>query len=198
MYRRLCVFLSSLALITVTVDTSSAFAQRRRSTGWAYAGATAGVLVPAFVAQVIMVKPEDEGESATSKARILAATTGYYASLVWGSSVGYYYSGNTRYATWSGIGKTAILGASIGADFAFQKKDSHPYLIALGTMAVLLWEVGDFVYLYRDVNKQNAKRRATVSVPKIFTVPRAIVDLGVTPRIEIAEDRFSLSLGGAF
>ncbi len=178
----LVVLLSALCVL----GPAPAAADSERSTGWAYAAGAAGVLVPGWIGTALIPGTEDDRGIG---ARDVAAMTGLYAALAWGTSAGYLYSGNTRYALIGGLGKTALLGGAIGASVAFEA-DGHPYLMAMGVSLALTWSIVDYALLYRDVRRQNERRAgALLSAPG---------GRGITPAVSLSNDGLGLSLSGRF
>jgi hypothetical protein len=149
---------AQIAAVAVLLGGGPALADDDRSVGVAYALSTAGVVVPTWSAIALM--PQDEGPL-TASPRTVAAVSLAVASLTWGPSAGYFYSGNHRYAVGSGLGKTGLLGAGYLLHRTLDPDDGHPYVMSLGVMAVALWGFGDFLFLRRDVRRQNERRHAS-------------------------------------
>jgi hypothetical protein len=153
---------AQITAVAVLLSSSGpALADEHRSVGLAYALSTAGVVVPTWSAIALM--PREEGPL-TASPRAVAAVSLAVASLTWGPSAGYFYSGNHRYAVGSGLGKTGLLGAGYLLHRTLDPADGHPYVMSLGVMAVALWGVGDFLFLARDVRRQNERRQASSPV----------------------------------
>jgi hypothetical protein len=149
--------LACLAVAAMLLYAPPARADDERSVGWAYAISTTAVLVPMWSATAIM--PNDERPFAWSP-RTIAGASLAYTSLVWGPSAGYLYSGNHRYALVGGLGRTGLLAAGYGAHRLLDPEGGHPYVMGLTVMAVTLWGFGDFLFLRRDVHRQNERRHA--------------------------------------
>jgi hypothetical protein len=158
-----------IACAALLLHAAPARAEGERSVGWAYGIASAGVLVPGWAATAVL--PRDDDPDTGFSPRVVAALTGYYASIAWGPAAGYYYSGNARYATLSGLGKTGLLGAGVAANRLFER-DGHPYLLAMSVIGATMWGVGDFLFLRRDVRRQNRSRtEGSVTVPISLALP---------------------------
>jgi hypothetical protein len=171
-----------VAVLLVVVGLSRpgpARADDERSVGWAYAIGAAGVLVPAWAGLAVMPKDDD---GLRWNARSVAAMTGMYASLAWGTQTGYLYSGNTRYALWGGVGKTGLLGAGLAAHRVFEAEARHPYLLASTVMVLTLWSAADYVLLYRDVRRQNERRAEAGVLTAAPTISRSGLTVSVGGR----------------
>jgi hypothetical protein len=164
-----------------------AIAETERSTRWAYAAGAAGVLVPGWLGTALIPTP-GEGDEPRANPRTIAAMAGLYASLAWGTSAGYLYSGNTRYAVAGGLGKTALLGAGIGASLAFEA-DGHPYLLASSVALITTWSLVDYALLYRDVRRQNERRALAARVP---------IAEAVAPGVIVSNRAWTLTLSGRY
>ena len=79
------------------------------------------------------------------------------ASLLWGTSAGHAYAGNTRYALLSGAGKSLLLGAIVAGDRRLSDEGDHPYLAAMGLAAIMVWDICDVAVLPRAVAEHNMR-----------------------------------------
>ena len=81
----------------------------------------------------------------------------------WGTSLGYFYAGDNRYALVSGLGKTALLGAAIGAGVlavSSSKGVDDPtagVFLGMASLVVLVWDVVDVIVVPGAVRRHNER-----------------------------------------
>jgi hypothetical protein len=80
-------------------------------------------------------------------------------SLLWGTSAGHAYAGNTRYALLSGAGKSLLLGATAAGERWLGAEGDHPYLMVMGLAAIMVWDIYDVAVLPRAVAEHNVRAR---------------------------------------
>lgn len=162
-------------------------AEGDRSTALAYAIGGAGFVVPLWIGTELLPEGEEEGKWTS---RSVAALSSIYASLAWGTSAGYFYSGNARYGVIAGLGKTALLGAGAAAVATFES-GRHPYIFASSFMLAAGWSLADYALLYRDVRIQNERRQSQGP-------PAPTAQAGVWPELSLSPSGLTLGLSGRF
>jgi hypothetical protein len=139
----------------VQAETESS--RQPKSEGTAVLLSVGGVLGPAAAAYVL----PDAVTGGSSRATTVTSLVLLAGGATWGTSLGYFYAGDTRYALVSGLGKTALLGAGIGAGVlavSSSKGVDDPtgaVFVSLASLAVLVWDVVDVITVPGAVRRHN-------------------------------------------
>jgi hypothetical protein len=161
-----------LLLLVSRAGAQSEVAAEPRSEGTAVLLSLGGLLGPMAAAWVL------PGVGGSSRAGTVASVGLVGAGATWGTSLGYWYAGSDRYALVSGLGKTAVLGAGIGAAVLATRGDKDraangevvddltgPMLVSLASLAVLVWDVVDVVTVPGAVRRHQAPALSLAPVP---------------------------------
>jgi hypothetical protein len=121
-----------------------------------------GVLVPAAASIALA------GDGSGGRERNIGALALLAGGATWGTSLGYFYAGDHRYALLSSLGKTALLGAGAGlaALQGPERRTEGDHLevndnpmggvyLGLAALAVVAWDAVDVVMVPQAVRRQS-------------------------------------------
>jgi hypothetical protein len=136
--------------------------------------------------------PRDGGTPAVWQAATSFSLLGL--SVLWGTSAGYYRAGLPRYATLSGLGKSALITGAVLLDLRasareagrspaamkVEEDDGMPVFTVLACGAVIAWDLWDFFTLETSVRERH---------------PAALVPV---PTVSVSANRVAFGLAGRF
>jgi hypothetical protein len=148
-----------------------------RSIAAAERAALLGVAIPAGAGAAFSIVTQPGGKTNVPTWQVATIASLFGIAATWGVSMGYYQSGQTGYATLSGVAKAALIG---GAVFVDDKAnfEGPPFATILALGGVIGWDFWDYHRLDTSI-RERARAKSTSSLSPLMAVRSTEMMLGL-------------------